>query len=177
MTIYINIYILVCFLLYVLVCFHVFSVLEEVNQDHIDMAFDRQLMADQLLSVAGAKRKKLRVRNPDSLTGVGGSGSVSPSEYQSSHNLMNNAIDVDDVVEVESGRQERPRSVPLVWMPKRKESLPPSGSSKSIVSPSFIHGSTSQEDGNSEDPDGDKVGRLFTNYENEFLDTMASPND
>lgn len=43
--------------------------------------------------------------------------------------------------------------------------------------PSFVHGSSSQADGNSEDPDGEKVGWLFTNYENGFLDTMASPDD
>lgn len=62
-----------CFLLHAFGCFHVFpfAVLENINQDHLEMAFDRELLADNLLYVAGAKIKKQRARNPDTLTGAG----------------------------------------------------------------------------------------------------------
>lgn len=44
------------------------------------MAYDQDLMANQLLAIANAERKKHKVRNLDTFTSARGSGSVPPSE-------------------------------------------------------------------------------------------------
>ncbi|KAK1394920.1 hypothetical protein POM88_013976 [Heracleum sosnowskyi] len=163
--------------------FSLLALLEKVNQSYIDKVIDHDLLADQLLVVAnaGSRKKKQRVRNPDALVSVGGSASFSSPEHQSIHGRQEDVIEVDDVAEVESGRHARGRTGPLVRIPRSRENhmvgVPPSGGSRSVVTSTFAHGSSSHAGGSSKDPDAGKVGWLFGNYESDYLDFVPTADD